>query len=289
MTGFGRGSASGEGFSIAVELKTVNNRFLDLHLRLPSEFAEIESDIKKIISDEISRGRVDVNLQYENTGPVEYELNRPLIAGYLSVMKGLREEFSLRGEPELSQIARLPGALQVKKEAMSREFAEGVRTAFGLALKALIEMRNAEGKSLEEELGSLLGNISSRIPLIESKTEDVAEEYAARLTNKINTLLGKIEVDAELDQSRLAQEVAYLSEKSDISEELARLKSHVEQFRSIVADNGPIGKRLDFLTQELNREANTISSKTQNLEIKEAALFIKAEIEKIREQVQNIE
>lgn len=289
MTGFGRGEVSGEGFAVAAELKTVNNRFLDVKLRLPNELQPLESDIKKLLSERLSRGRVDVNLQYERTSEVVYELNRPLISGYLSALREIKSEFSLTGEPDLNLIARLPNALQSKKENLSEDFVNGVKRAISAALDDLETMRNVEGASIKKDLLFILGSIEKRLPIIEAESESVSDEYYERLQRKIEKLLSKSDSQIELDQGRLAQEVAYLSDKSDISEEISRLKSHIEQFNLIMNEDEAVGKRLDFLTQELNREANTIGSKTQNLTVKEAALGIKADIEKIREQVQNVE
>lgn len=289
MTGFGRGEVFGENFSVSAEIKTVNNRFLDVNLRLSNELQSLESEIKKLISDRLSRGRVDVNLQYETTSEIAYELNRPLISGYLSALKEIQEEYSLSGEPDLNVIARLPNSMQTKKDDLSEGFTEGVKDAILQALTSLELMRENEGNSLRIDLSALLENISSHLPAIESESENVAEEYLQRLTKRIEKLLSKSDSQIEIDQARMAQEVAYLADKSDISEEITRLKIHIEQFQAILKEEEPVGKRLDFLTQELNREANTISSKTQNMVVKDAALTIKADIEKIREQIQNVE
>lgn len=289
MTGFGRGESTGENFAVSAEIKTVNNRFLDLNLRLSNELQPIEAEIKKLISDRLSRGRVDVNLQYEKTSDVKYELNRPLISGYIAALKEIQEEFSLEGEPDMNYIARLPNALLTKKEDLSEDFAQGIKSAISEALDKLEKMRENEGESLQQDLTTLLETIEKQLPIIEKEAENVTAEYLERLNKRIEKLLSKSDSQIEIDQSRLAQEVAYLADKSDISEEITRLKSHIEQFFSIMDEPGIVGKRLDFLTQELNREANTISSKTQNLTVKEAALEIKGAIEKIREQVQNVE
>lgn len=289
MTGFGRGESTGENFAVSAEIKTVNNRFLDLNLRLSNELQPIEAEIKKLISDRLSRGRVDVNLQYEKTSDVKYELNRPLISGYIAALKEIQEEFSLEGEPDMNYIARLPNALLTKKEDLSEDFAQGIKSAISEALDKLEKMRENEGESLQQDLTTLLETIEKQLPIIEKEAENVTAEYLERLNKRIEKLLSKSDSQIEIDQSRLAQEVAYLSDKSDISEEITRLKSHIEQFYTIMDEPGVVGKRLDFLTQELNREANTISSKTQNLTVKEAALEIKGAIEKIREQVQNVE
>lgn len=289
MTGYGRGEAAGQGFSVSVELKTVNNRFLDVNMRLPGELAPLENDLKKLVSDRLARGRVDVNLQYERTDEVEYEINRPLIKGYIAVLKQVQDEFGLEGDPDLNSIMRLPNALQYRKEELSEAFAEGVAEALRSALDELSAMRENEGEALKSAFEEHLSVIELQLPVIEARSENVLEEYADRLTKKLEKLLSKSDSQIEIDQARLAQEVAYLAEKSDITEELSRLRSHIEQFRAILEEDVPVGKRLDFLTQELNREANTISSKTQIMEIKDAGLTMKAEIEKIREQIQNIE
>lgn len=289
MTGFGRGAVSGENFAASVEIKTVNNRFLDLNLRVANELQTLEANLKRLIQMRLSRGRVDVFINYERTGDVIYELNRPLIAGYLSALETMRSEFSLTGEPDLNVIARLPNALQTKAEDLSEDLANGIQEAVALALDELEKMREVEGESLKNDLNFLLSEIENHLPKIEVESANVAEEYLQRLIKRIDNLLSKSDSQIEIDQARLAQEVAYLADKSDISEEITRLKSHIEQFRGIMRDEKEVGKRLDFLTQELNREANTIASKTQNLIVKESALEIKSAIEKIREQVQNVE
>jgi uncharacterized protein (TIGR00255 family) len=289
MTGFGRGQVSGESFTVSVELKTVNNRFLDVNLRLSQELQSLEGELKRLISTRLSRGRVDVNLQYERTSEISYELNKPLISGYLHALKEMQDEFALTGEPDLNMIARLPNVLQTKKDEMNEDFAQAIKDALEAALVELEQMREVEGKSLKDELEFRLSEIENRLPQIESESANVADEFRLRLTKRITDFLAKSDSQIEFDQARLAQEVAYLAEKSDISEEITRLKAHIEQYRAIMDEEKDVGKRLDFLTQELNREANTISSKTNNLIVKESALAIKSEIEKIREQIQNVE
>ena len=289
MTGFGRGSVSGENFAVSVEIKTVNNRYLDLNLRLANELQSLEANLKRLISTRLSRGRIDVFINFEKSSEVVYELNRPLIAGYLSALKQMQDEFSLIGEPDMNYIARLPNALLTKSEDLPDDFIKGVENACSIALDELEKMREIEGKSMADELNFRLSAIENLLPNIEAESENVAEEYRQRLLKRIEKLLSKSESEIELDQARLAQEVAYLADRCDISEEITRLKSHIEQFRAIMNEEKEVGKRLDFLTQELNREANTIASKTNNLTVKEAALTIKSDVEKIREQVQNIE
>lgn len=289
MTGFGRGSATEETFNISIELKTVNNRFLDVNLRLSGEMQPLEGVIKRLIGERLSRGRVEVNLTYDRTDEITYELNRPMINGYLKAMRQMQDEFALTGEPDLNVIARLPNVVLPKKDDLKPEFVLGIESALKEALDDLEKMREKEGQLLKEELGSLISDIEKRLDPIAHEAANVSEEYRQRLTKRIGEMLAKSESQIELDQGRLAQEVSYLSDRSDISEEITRLRTHLDHFRNIMNEEKEVGKRLDFLTQELNREANTITSKTTNMTVKENALQIKSDIEKIREQVQNIE
>ncbi|MBA3352861.1 MAG: YicC family protein [Blastocatellia bacterium] len=289
MTGFGRGSVNEDTFSVSVELKSVNNRFLDVSLRLSNEMQSLETEIKRLISSRLSRGRVDVNLQYERSEAISYELNSPMITGYLTAMKKMQDEFGLSGEPDINVIAKLPNVMVSKKDDLSESFAFGVAAAVTTALEDLEKMRQSEGDMLSVELASRLDEIESLLPAIEGEAASIGDEYRQRLTKRIGEMLAKSESQIEIDQSRLAQEIAYLSDRADISEEIARLKTHIEHFRAIMKEDKEVGKRLDFLTQELNREANTITSKTNNMVVKENALTIKSEIEKIREQIQNVE
>jgi uncharacterized protein (TIGR00255 family) len=289
MTGFGRGAVAENNFAVTVELKTVNNRFLDVSLRLSGELQQLESTLKRIIANRLSRGRVEVSVQYDRVGDLSYELNRPLINAYISAMKQMQTEFELGGEPDLNVIARLPNVVQPKKDEVGEEFVVGLETAMNFAIDDLEKMRENEGLMLRNELEFRLSEIDRRLPAIEKEAANVADEYRLRLTKRITEMLAKSESQIELDQSRLAQEVAYLADRSDISEEITRLHGHIEHFRQIMSEEKEVGKRLDFLTQELNREANTISSKTNQPVVKENALAIKSEVEKIREQVQNVE
>jgi uncharacterized protein (TIGR00255 family) len=289
MTGFGRGSANENNFAISVELKSVNNRFLDVNVRVSSELQNLEGMIKHSIGSRLSRGRVDVNIQYDRTAEVNYELNAPLISGYLAAMKKMKDEFGLSGEPDLNVVARLPNVLAPKKDDLGVDFAAALEKALTYALDEIVKMRLREGEMLKTEVTSRLAEIESRMPAIENESARVADEYRERLTKRIGEMLAKTDSQIEIDQARMAQEIAYIADRSDISEEITRLTTHIEHFRNIMEEETDVGKRLDFLTQELNREANTITSKTANMIVKENALAIKSEIEKIREQVQNVE
>jgi uncharacterized protein (TIGR00255 family) len=289
MTGFGRGAATGENFSVAVDLKTVNNRFLDVHLRLGTELSSLEAVVKRRIASRLSRGRVDANIAFERTGEVAYELNRPLIAGFISALRAMQQEFEITGEPDINVLARLPGAMQPVRDGIGDEMIAGVERAIDEALNELEQMRLREGEELAAEMRSRLDEIARHVPVIEGAASGLVDAYRTRLQKRITELVTRGGQGMELDPGRLAQEVAYLADRSDISEEIARLKSHLTQFRETIDGEGETGKRLDFLLQELNREANTVLSKSMEMVIKEAALAIKAEVEKLREQVQNVE
>ena len=289
MTGYGRGSVVGDGFSASVDLKTVNNRFLDIHLRIGGELAALEPVIKKRISSRLSRGRVDAAITFERTSQIAYELNRPLIAGYVGALREMQQEFQIAGEVDINVVARLPGALQPARDALDETMVEGIEPALDEALTELERMREQEGVALHNEMRERLDKIEALIPVIEAAAGGLAEIYRERLQKRIGELLNRETQLIELDHARMAQEIAYLADRSDVSEEMVRLKSHLQQFREALNSTNETGKMLDFLLQELNREANTTLSKSTELSIKEAALGIKAEVEKLREQVQNVE
>ena len=289
MTGFGRGASAGENFSVAVDLKTVNNRFLDVHLRMGSELSALEAQVKRRIGARLSRGRVDASITFERTGEVAYELNRPLIAGFISALRAMQQEFEIAGEPDINVLARLPGAMQPVRDGLDEKMIAGVEQAVDEALEELEQMREREGEALAAEMSARLDEISQQVPIIEAAASTLVDNYRTRLQKRIGELVAREGQVVELDQGRLAQEVAYLADRSDISEEIARLKSHLVQFREALASEGETGKRLDFLLQELNREANTVLSKSTDLLVKDAGLAIKGAVEKLREQVQNVE
>lgn len=289
MTGFGRGAASSPHYNITIELKSVNNRFLDVNLRLNGDLTALDSVIKKRIAGRLSRGRVDVALTVERTDEVEYELNRPLIAGFVRAMRQMQQEFDLAGAPDMNVIARLPGVMQPVRENVNPELLDVLGRALDAALDEIEQMRLREGAQLLKEMNLRLLGIERHLPLAEDAAEGMLDVYRARLHKRLTELFARESGGLELDPARLAQEVAYLADRSDITEETTRLRSHLGQFRQIMAETKEVGKRLDFLLQEINREANTVLSKSVDLAIKEAGLAIKAEAEKLREQVQNVE
>ena len=289
MTGYGKGMVAGEDFSVSVDLKTVNNRFLDIHLRVGSELASLEPAIKKRITSRLSRGRVDVTVSIERVAQIAYELNRPLIAGYINALKQLQQDFDIAGELDINVIARIPGALQPARNGIDERMVAALDQAVDQALDELQKMREQEGEALKNELRERVNKIAALVPVIEASAAGLADAYRLRLQKRIGELLHRSGQVVEIDPIRLAQEVAYLADRSDVSEEMVRLRSHLSQFQEALEASGDAGKMLDFLLQELNREANTTLSKSTDLAIKEAGLAIKAEVEKLREQVQNVE
>ena len=289
MTGYGKAMVAGDDFSVSVDLKTVNNRFLDIHLRVGAELASLEPGIKKRITSRLTRGRVDVTISLERTAQMVYELNRPLIAGYVNALKQLQQDFQIAGELDINVLARIPGALQPARNGIDERIVKALEAAVDQALDELEKMREQEGEALKSELRERVKKIETLVPVIEASAAGLAEAYRVRLQKRIGELLNRGGQVVEIDPARLAQEVAYLADRSDVSEEMVRLRSHLTQFQEALDAPGEAGKMLDFLLQELNREANTTLSKSTDLAIKEAGLAIKAEVEKLREQVQNVE
>jgi uncharacterized protein (TIGR00255 family) len=287
MTGYGQGSSESEEFSVRVEVRSVNNRFLDLHLRLPQELSSQEISLKKQIQSALKRGRVDVTVSVEQTKAASFEINRPLVFGYLKALAELKNEFGLTDEPSLELVAKLPGAMQASQQPgqLEASLVNGLTDALGAALEALISMRSSEGRELANEINARLARIEAELPAIESEAGKLPAIYRDKLARRLEELLPA----GSVDETRLAQESVILADRSDISEEIARLKSHIAQMRSVVTSTEEAGKRLDFLLQEMNREANTILSKSGDLTISDAAIVIKTEVEKLREQAQNVE
>ncbi len=289
MTGYGKGMVNGDDFSVSVDLKTVNNRFLDIHLRVGTDLTSLESAIKRRIGARLSRGRVDISVSLERTAQIEYELNRPLISGYVQALKEMQQDFEIGGELDINVLARVPGAMQPARNGIDERMVAALDEAVDQALDVLEKMRQQEGAALRTELRQRLRKIESLVPTIENAAAGLADAYRLRLQKRIGELLNKGGQIVEVDPARLAQEVAYLADRSDVSEEMVRLRSHLSQFQEALDSESETGKMLDFLLQELNREANTTLSKSTDLAIKEAGLAIKAEVEKLREQVQNVE
>jgi uncharacterized protein (TIGR00255 family) len=286
MTGYGQGTSSGPNFTVTVDLRSVNNRNLDIHWRAPQDLVSLEIPLKKQIQAAISRGRVDVNVNLVQTADAVFEINRSLIRGYLDALRTIRDEFGLAGEADLASIIRMPNILITPVgSSPSQAIAQSIEAAMTQALAALVAMRAVEGHQLQKELLARVVNIERHLAVIEENSTGVIEAYRDKLRKRISELLEK----SIVDETRLAQEVAYLAERSDITEEITRLKSHLAQLREILGSSGEVGKKLDFLLQEANREANTILSKSSEVSICDAAIEIKTEVERLREQAQNVE
>jgi uncharacterized protein (TIGR00255 family) len=297
MTGFAQARVEREGSSVRINLRSVNHRFLDLHLRMPDGFEVFESRIRQAIRNRLRRGHVDVNVYYEPGGTGKIEVNRELVESYMNAVERLRKEYSVKTEPDLVALFRLPGvvaapgaASDLQSEERQERLGEQVEACLEQALNKLEAMRRSEGQALTGEMQGILEQVAARTAEIETLTERVRPAIARRLAERLEELLKGV----QLDPIRLAQEAALLAERSDVSEELARLRSHVEQFRKLLASAGEAGKKLDFLLQEMQREANTLLSKTPGVEseglaITGLALEVKSDIEKLREQAQNVE
>ena len=297
MTGFAQARVERDGSSVRINLRSVNHRFLDLHLRMPDGFEVFESRIRQGIRNRLRRGHVDVNIYYEAGGTGAIEVNHDLVKSYMDAVERLRQEFDVKTEPDLVALFRLPGVVaapgaadELQSEEKQARLGEQVEACLEQALNKLEAMRRSEGQALTEEMQGILERIAARTAEIETFAERVRPAIARRLAERLEELLKGVQIDP----IRLAQEAAMLAERSDVSEELARLRSHVEQFRKLLAGAGEAGKKLDFLLQEMQREANTLLSKTPGVEseglaITGLALEVKSDIEKLREQAQNVE
>lgn len=288
MTGFGQAVLENEKYRITADVKTVNNRFLDIHIKMPSELSTMEIALKKRVQAFLKRGRVDLIITLTQTAESSYEINLPLIKGYFKALQQIQMQLDLDTNLDLSLLAKLPNAIQLTTTSanLDQDLNSHLITVVDQALEKLTAMRLVEGKELEAELLSRLEKIEAAIPEIESNAGQLTEFYRERLQKRMQEVLPN---SIQLDQGRFSQEVAYLAERSDISEEIARLKSHVLQFKELLETVEEAGKKFDFLLQEMNREANTILAKSGELNISKVAIEIKTEIEKLREQVQNVE
>lgn len=296
MTGYAQARVQHNGWALRISLRSVNHRFLDLHLRLPEGFDAFEPLIRQAVRERLRRGHVDVTLHFDPAGPAAVQVNRGLAEAYWKAADELRRQFGLKTEPDPVAVLRLPGVIAAGTTAGEFDVEEVERLGAQVtacleeALGRLEEMRCAEGRHLVEEMRARLKQIGERAGKVEALAETIRPAYARRLDSRLKELLG----ETAMDPARLAQEAAMLAERGDISEELARLRSHVEQFAKLLDGAGELGKKLDFLLQEMHREANTMLSKTPGVEseglaITSLGLEIKGEIEKLREQVQNVE
>jgi uncharacterized protein (TIGR00255 family) len=293
MTGYAQARSVENDWNLRITVRSVNHRFLDLHLRLPEGFEPVEPRIRKIIRERVRRGHLDVTLHYELAGPAAVGVNEEVAAAYLVAVNSLRKQFAIQTEPDLAAIFRLPGVIGAATGSIDEGLERIEAVAVGVlneALDKLDRMRAEEGVHLCNDMNARLATITTLTADVAKLAERARPAFARRLEARLKELLG----ETPLDPTRLAQEVAIAAERSDVSEELARLGSHVQQFTSLIATGSDAGKKLDFLLQEMQRESNTLLSKTpgneaDGLEITRLGLETKSEIEKLREQVQNIE
>jgi len=288
MTGYGKGSATGDGREMTVELKSVNHRYLDVGMRLPRHLSFLEDPIRSALTARLSRGHVDVFVNYRNlrSDARSVEIAVPLLPAFVAAAKQANETLALRDDLSLTAALRLPDVSNVRE---ADEDTDAVLTLLNAAINGAIDnmlvMREQEGNRLGVYLGNCTDTVESLTEQIAKRAPVVVSEYRVKLDERIQTLLGNVEVD----RARLATEVAIFADKASIDEEISRLHSHIAQMRSLLLDKEPAGRKLDFVVQEMNREFNTIGSKANDGELTKLVLTGKAEIEKIREQVQNIE
>jgi uncharacterized protein (TIGR00255 family) len=289
MTGYGSAAAESESLRASVSVRSLNHRYLDLTVHLPRRLQPLEADIKRTVQQRISRGRVEVTVQ-ATLAAEEAEVTvapRPLVAGLVKALRQVQGEHALAGEVTLSDVARFPGALEVLEPPPGLDDAhrDAVLGLVGAALEGLEKMRAEEGRHLQQDLDGALGAIAALADRLEERTRAGQETRRAALLEKARGLAQEL----GLDEGRLYQEIARLVDRHDVMEEVQRLRSHVSQARAALGETGPAGKRLDFLAQELAREANTIGSKAATAQVVEGVVDLKSEIERLREQVQNVE
>ncbi len=290
MTGYGMASAQKDDVTVSVEIRTVNHRFLDLHVRISREYLFLEGEIQKTVRKVLDRGRVEINVSIQNTGPTAFLVNENLAKGYVEAGHKLRENFNIQGDLDIKTLLSLPGILQNRDTLpvdASGAFSELTENCIQEALQGVLRMRRQEGDALRADMLKNLDAIEEGADRIRELSKSSAADTLQKLQDRLEQLLPQNA--GSIDPQRLAQEAALLADKADISEEITRLQSHIEQYHSLMDAEEKTGKKLDFLLQELHRETNTILSKSDNLEISRHAIAIKTFIEKLREQVQNVE
>ena len=287
MTGYGKGNISENLRNYQVEIKSVNHRYLDISVKMPRVLSYLEEDVKKVISSKVKRGKIDVFVTFENysTEGKEIKINNEIAKMYINQLKQLAEEENILANIEVTEISKYPDVVSVQNTQDDEQIKKELIEATTIATDKLVQMRQVEGSKMAEDLLKRIEKINQKIEKISELSTGLIEEYVVKLENRIKEILK----NQEIDESRLAQEVVIYADKCSIEEEVTRLKSHISQFKELINSDDAVGKKLDFIIQEMNRETNTIGSKANNLEITNGVIDIKTEIENIREQVQNIE
>lgn len=286
MTAFGRGCESNGQLTVNIDIRTVNGRYLDISIRAPRELSALESDIRKLVQNVLKRGRVDIYVNLEFSGGQQYQLNLPLLESYRELARQLRDS-GVPGDIPAATLIQLPGVVSPRSvDSSSEDVCAVVLRAVESALEQVCQFRQKEGILLEADLRGRLDTLRGLIAEIEPLSEDLSGVYRQKLQEK----LARLDAQEIVDESRLAAEVILLAERSDVTEEVTRLRAHLERFGELIEESAEsIGRNLDFLCQEMNREMNTIVSKSSLADLSEIAVAGKVEIEKIREQVQNVE
>lgn len=288
MTGFGRGECLTSSRETTVEIRSVNHRYFEPTFRLPRSCGYLEEKLKSYLQEYISRGKVEISVQIKsvNNSDTELVVNKPIIEKYVAALRSISKELKLKNDLSASALLRINDAFEMRKKADNEEeIAQEVLSAASIAVDKFNEMRLREGSNLKNDILLRLENIEKNVSIVEANSEETIKAYRERLYAKINEILG----DKQIDDQRVLTEVAIFSDKIAVDEETVRLKSHIAQMRAMLEDGIPVGRKLDFLIQEFNREANTIGSKCQNVNTAQIVVDIKSDIEKIREQIQNIE
>lgn len=288
MTGFGRCEVADEKRKFTVELKSVNHRYLDVNIKMPKKLNFFESAIRNLLKEYIERGKVDVYITYEDYTEDNYTLryNSALAAEYLGYLKSMAQEFQLENDIRVSTLSRYPDVLVMEEQDIDeKELWSGLEKALRGACEQFVESRVKEGEALRDDLLDKLDAMLIDVDFIEDRSPQIMKEYRARLEEKIQEILG----DRQIDDARIATEVTIYADKVCVDEETVRLRSHILTMKDTLLAGGSIGRKLDFIAQEMNREANTILSKANNIEISDVGINLKTGIEKVREQIQNIE
>ena len=288
MTGYGGAKGSVEGLEISVELKSVNNRYLDTSVRLPRSFLFAEDTVKAAVQRHISRGKVDVFVSVDSSsaGDMAVKVNEPLLKGYIEAISHIAQEYGLPNDMTAMSVSRFPDVLAVEKKDLDAEaISAGIEAIAEQALADFDAMRLREGEKLRDDVLAKLGTIERLVSTVEKESPKTVAEYRARLESRMAEVLGT----AGIDENRILAEAAIFADRVAVDEETVRLRSHIAQLRQMLESGSPVGRKADFLIQEFNREANTIGSKCQNADIAKVVVDLKSEIEKIREQIQNIE
>ena len=289
MTGFGRGEFKNDNYHFLVECKTINHKYCDINVRLPRKISFLEDKVRNYVKNFIKRGRVDLYIKLDLIGSedVNLKFDDKLATQYVSILNEIKDKFNLQDDISVMSVAKFPDIVKCEEKEEDEDLYWGMlQVALDMALEKLGEMRKVEGEKLAQDTLERCDILKNLLDEIEKYSDTVVDEYKEKLNNRISEILDNPSL---IDENRLAQEVAIFADKSSITEEIVRFRSHIEQLKNTVVKNDSIGRKIDFLIQEMNREVNTMGSKSSNINITNLVVEVKSELEKIREQIQNIE